>query len=127
MLHVIIAFQYRKSTTFIDDLPNGYKYGFYSENVSDADSIRTVNLHVYRNRKSKKPAYIMPMELKKFPINLFHVFRKCCMHPYEYKNNLNYGDDYIVAKYTSEMRDGSKIYYNLVEVREVSLELGVPK
>lgn len=125
---MLFNFEYENTSDIYYFNKNVYsKYVFDFEIFELNDSIKRVNLKVYKNLKKKKSLINYDLQIKKHDVNLFPVFRINCIHPYEFLEKLNIFKNGIVVKAKDNTLSGKLIEYKLEELKEVNFELNIPK
>lgn len=122
---ITFKFDYRRSDPFyFRDLHSNNVFTF--ETLESNDSIKKVKLNVYKNAKKKKLILYYDLEIKESKKNLFPSFRISSIHQYEFNRKLNL-ENCIVLKAVGTTVTGQKIENKLLEYKEASFTLDVPK
>lgn len=123
---VFFKFEYIKSTILNLKVKNKFSdYLFTFNTLSTTDSIKKVSLNGYKNSKKKKSVVQCELEIKNYPVNLFHSFRISCMHPFEFLDYLNYNENGVVINGTATTLSGKKASFKLLELKQLDFELEV--
>lgn len=110
-----------KTTVFDKNSYLNSSYDF--ETISVNDSIKKVNLKMYKNAKKKKILVNYELEIKTYPRNVFPAFRISCMHPYEFAQKMNPFEKGVVIAAKGFNASGLKIRSELQTIEEVNFEL----
>jgi hypothetical protein len=125
---IVFNFEYENTSNIYYFNKNEYsKYVFAFETFELNDTIKRVNLKIYKNSKKKKPLMNYDLQLKNHEKNLFPVFRINCIHPYEFLENLNIFKNGVVINAQGNTLSGRLIEYKLEDLKEVNFEINIPK
>ncbi len=126
---IIFDFSYIKTDEFNNGFEKTYSdYVIDFQEIERNDSIRKVKLIVYKNKKKKKIIIEYFLEIKDHSENLFPSFRQSCMHPMETFQKLNIFENGVVINASGNSFFNNKnITTKLEEIKEVNLELKIPK
>ena len=102
-------------------------YMFDIKEIDSKEEVKKMELNVYRNSKKRKSKMNVEFEYIKMPMNLFFAYKVCCLHPFEFDENLFLNKNCLVTKGKEISVSGNNIKHKLIDYKEVDLELIVPK
>ena len=124
---ILFDFEYENTSNINNLNKNDYsKYVCDFDYFELNDSVKRVNLKVYRNSKKKKPIMDYELRIKKYHANLFPAFRISCLHPYEFLSKLNSFQNGLVTYAKENTLSGNQLEYKLEVLKKVNFELIIP-
>ncbi|MEZ4854092.1 hypothetical protein, partial [Flavobacterium sp.] len=122
-----VFFQFMYKST--NDM-NFYKYWDKSkiqyEWISNNGLNGEIKLNIYKNYKKTKLLYTVYMKVQKSNVNLFHVFKFSCLHPFEFYRNFNIPENIIVKSSKIELSSGRlEEHSSLVYSKNILFEIEI--
>jgi hypothetical protein len=106
---------------------NFANYVFDFKKIESADEVKQMELNVYKNAKKRRSEMNVQFEYKEMPLNLFFTYKVCCLHPFEFDENLLLNKNCLVTKGSEIAPSGNKVEHKLIDYKEISLELTIPE
>jgi hypothetical protein len=106
---------------------NFANYVFDINEIDSKAEVKKMKLNVYKNSKKRKSKMNVQFEYKEMPLNLFFAYKVCCLHPFEFDENLFLNKNCLVTKGSEIAPSGNKVEHKLIDYKEVNLGLIVPK
>jgi hypothetical protein len=115
---IYFSFHFIKSEK-IKPIPLTSNYRFKFETVKEDSLFKTVKMTGYKNKKMTKVAGVSELKIKKHTKNLFPLYRYSYMHLFEYRTDINLGENGIIE---SSKHIGERIFEcQLVYYKEIDL------
>lgn len=102
-------------------------YVFDVKEIDTNKHVKKMELNVFRNSKKRKSKMNVQLEYEEMPSDLFLAYKVCCLHPFEFDENLVLNKNCLVTKGSEIAPSGNKIEHKLIDYKEINLELTVPE
>jgi hypothetical protein len=102
-------------------------YVFDAKEIASTEVVKKMELNVYKNAKKRRSEMNVQFEYKEMPLNLFLAYKVCCLHPFEFDENLFLNKNCLVTKASEIALSGNKVEHKLIDYKEVNLELTIPE
>ncbi len=102
-------------------LTSNFRFKF--ETIKEDSSFKTIKMTGYKNKKMTKIGGISELKVKKHPKNLFPLYRFSYMHLFEYRTDIDLGENCIVE--SSKIVGELKLECHLAYYKEIALVLKI--